>query len=107
MGGIAAGGGPIDRGVDCVKRWPRLKVRRWPRLKYVVGVMMVVAMVVAMHRFLSDGVVRKADHQSDRSDQAFDHGLMFPIEKNAHRQACVPTPFILQPRQRVKTGMSP
>ena len=68
MGGIAAGGGPIDRGVDCVKRWPRLKVRRWPRLKYVVGVMM-----VTMYRFLSDGVVRKADRQSDRSDKAFDH----------------------------------
>ena len=69
----------------------RLKVRRWPRLKHVVGVMI----VVAMRRFLSDGVARKADHQGDRSDNAFDHGLMFPIEKNAHRQACVPTPFIL------------
>jgi hypothetical protein len=84
MSGVAAGGGPIDRGVDSVSRWPRLnisrwprlKVSRWPRLKHVVAVMM----MVTMYRFLSDGVARKADRQSDRSDKAFDHGPMFSIE---------------------------
>ena len=29
-----------------------------------------------MHRFLSDGVARNADRQSDRSDKAFDHGSL-------------------------------
>jgi hypothetical protein len=33
-----------------------------------------VTVVVTVRRFLSDGVVRKADRQNDRSDKAFDHG---------------------------------
>jgi hypothetical protein len=86
VGGIAAGGGPIDRGgVECVRRWPRLKVRRrprlkvrrWTRLKHFAAVMM----VVTMHRFLSNGIARRNDRQSDRSDKAFDHGSMFPAQK--------------------------
>ena len=84
MGGVAAGGGPIDRGVDSVSGWPRLNISRWPglnisrwpRLKHVVAVMM-----VTMCRFLSDCGARKADRQSDRSDETFDHGSMFSIER--------------------------
>jgi len=40
---------------------------------------MTLMVVVTMHRFLGDGVARKADRQSDRSDKAFDHGSMFPM----------------------------
>ena len=84
MGGVAAGGRPIDRGVDSVSGWlrlnisrcPALNISRWPRLKHVVAVMM-----VTMYRFLSDCGARKADRQSDRSDEAFDHGSMFSIER--------------------------
>ena len=84
MGGIAAGGGPIDRGrVGCVRGWPRLKVRRRPRLKHVVAVMT----VVTMHRLLSDGGARKADRQSDRSDNAFDHGSCPQSEKTHNRRS--------------------
>jgi hypothetical protein len=39
-----------------------------------------VMMVVTMRRFLSDGVTRKADRQSDRSDKAFHHGIPRIIE---------------------------
>ena len=35
--------------------------------------------MVTMHRFLSDGVARKADRQSDPRDKAFDHGTMLPV----------------------------
>jgi hypothetical protein len=85
MGGVPAGGRPIDRGVDSVSGWPRLNISRWPglnisrwpRLKHVVAVMM----MVTMYRFLSDCVARKADRQSDRSNEAFDHGSMFSIER--------------------------
>jgi hypothetical protein len=89
MGGVPAGGRPIDRGVDSVSgwpglnitglnisRWPGLNISRWPRLKHVVAVMM-----VTMCRFLSDCGARKADCQSDRSDETFDHGSMFSIER--------------------------
>jgi hypothetical protein len=44
----------------------------------VVAVMMVVT-----GGFPRDRVARKADRQSDRSDKAFDHGSMFPIEKSS------------------------
>jgi hypothetical protein len=94
MSGVAAGGGPIDRGVDSVSRWPRLNISRWPRLKVsrwprlkvsrwprLKHVVVAVMMMVTMCRFLSDGVARKADRQSDRSDKAFDHGPMFSIER--------------------------
>jgi hypothetical protein len=40
-----------------------------------------VMMMVTMYRFLSDCVARKADRQSDRSNEAFDHGSMFSIER--------------------------
>jgi len=76
MDGIAAGGGPID--VGCVRRWPRLKVRRWPWLNVVT-----VMLVVTIHRFLSDAVACKADRERDRSNKAFDHGSMFPIERSS------------------------
>jgi hypothetical protein len=39
--------------------------------------------MVTRRRFLSDGVSRKADRESDRSDKAFDHGSMFPIERSS------------------------
>lgn len=52
-----------------------------------------VMIVVAMHRFPSDGVARKADHQGDRSGKAFDHGSMFPSEET-HVNGGVPTPFL-------------
>jgi hypothetical protein len=41
---------------------------------------MAVMVVVTMHRFLGNGVARKADCECDRSDKAFHHGSMFPIE---------------------------
>lgn len=84
VGGIAAGGGPIDRGVDSIPRWPqrifrswaRLKARRLPRLKHVAAGMMA---VVTVYPVLSDGGARKADRETDPSDKAFDHGSIFPI----------------------------
>src|SRR5271166_1622701 len=72
MDGIAPGGGPIDRGIGCVRSWSRLKVRICPRLKHVVAVIM----VVTMRGFPSEGAARETDRQSDRSDKAFDHGSM-------------------------------
>jgi hypothetical protein len=60
--GKVAAGGPLGRGVGCI--------RRWARLNHVVAL----TAVVTMQRFLRAGVVRKADRQSDRSDKAFDHG---------------------------------
>jgi hypothetical protein len=44
-------------------------------------VVAVMTMMVTMHRFLSDGVVRQADCESDRGDKAFDHGSMLSIER--------------------------
>jgi hypothetical protein len=64
--GKAAAGGPLGRGVGCI----------WPRLNHLVAL----TVVVTMHRFLSDGVARKADCECDRSDKASHHGSMFPIE---------------------------
>jgi hypothetical protein len=100
MDGISAGRRPIDRGVVCVRGWPRLKVRRrprlkvrkWPRLTQVVVVMM----VVTMRRFLSEGIARKAGRQSDRSDKAFDHQSVFPMRKRRASLGRVPTSFVLK-----------
>jgi hypothetical protein len=64
--GKAAAGGPLSRGVGCI--------RRWLRLNHLVALMV----VVTMHRLLSDGVARKSHRQSDRSDKFFDHGSMLP-----------------------------
>jgi hypothetical protein len=66
--GKVAAGGPLGRGVGCIRRWPRLN-----RL-------VALTVVVTMHRFLSDGVACKFDRQSDRRDKAFDHGIPRIIE---------------------------
>jgi len=42
---------------------------------------MTLMVVVTMRRFLGDGVARKADRQSDRSDKALDHGSTLAIKK--------------------------
>src|SRR5271166_4931367 len=63
--GKAAAGGPLGGGAGCI--------RRWPRPNHLMALMV----VVTMHRFLGDGVARKADCECDRSDKAFHHGSMF------------------------------
>ena len=73
--GKAAAGGPLGRGVGCI--------RRWPRLNHLVAL----TVVVTMHRFLSDGVACKSDRQSDRRDKAFDHGSMLPT-RSEQRDTC-------------------
>jgi hypothetical protein len=73
--GKAAAGGPLGRGVGCI--------RRWPRLNHLVAL----TVVVTKHRFLSDGVACKSHRQSDRSDKAFDHGSMLPT-RSEQRDTC-------------------
>src|ERR1700737_653427 len=95
MDGIAAGGGPIDGGAECVRRGAECvkrgaeRLRRWPRLKHVVAVMM----GGTRRRFPSDRVGPKADRQSDRSDKAFDHGPMLLIEKRRTSPGVCSNPY--------------
>jgi hypothetical protein len=42
-----------------------------------------VMIVVTMHRFLSGGVARMANRQSNRDDKALDHGSIFPTERSS------------------------